>query len=126
MATTNYLKALLPGKCYGNGIMSGAGEAGLCVVLSDDNVFAINDDPTVRSFGILAEDVDDGDYCAVYCDGGIYETDQYNGVITEGTFLQASDTADHLGELEPLGEGGVTIGQAISVVSGVLRFKLFV
>ena len=118
-----YVKAMAPGFRYGLGTISAAGTAGQCVVLSGNDEFTVNDDGAVKSFGILAADADEDELCAVHCMGGIYETDAYTGEIAAGGPLACDAT---LGVLAPLGEGDVTIAEAISVVSGVLRFKLLV
>ena len=119
-----YIETKAPGFRYGLGTISADGVAGQCVVLSDHNVFTVNDDPDVKSFGILAADCDADELCAVHCMGGIYETDQYTGEIAAGGALVCDET---LGVLRASAGGDeLTIAEAISVASGVLRFKLLV
>ena len=112
-----------PGFRYGLGKISEDAVEGQLVVLSNNDVFSINDDPAVRSFGILAADASEGELCAVHCMGGIYDTDQYTGEIAAQGFL-ACDASTGL--LRAIGVDEEAVAQAISVVSGTLRFKLLV
>ena len=57
---------------------------------SGNDLFAVNTDPTVRSFGILIKDYDAGDMPGIYCDGGVYETDVFEGTINAGDDLKVS------------------------------------
>jgi len=118
-----YVETKAPGFRFGLGTISADGVVGQCVVLSGNNIFTVNDDPDVRSFGILAASALAGVLCAVHCMGGIYETDQYTGEIAAGGLL-ACDAGTGL--LRAIGEGEFEVAEAISVVSGVLRFKLLV
>eukprot|EP00919_Chromeraceae_sp_WS-2016_P025793 GHVR01060934.1.p3 GENE.GHVR01060934.1~~GHVR01060934.1.p3 ORF type:complete len:121 (+),score=20.99 GHVR01060934.1:133-495(+) len=118
-----YVETKAPGLRYGMGTISGAGTVGQLVKVSDDNVFMVNDDPAVRSFGLLVGTYTDGEMCGVYCMGGIFETDQFAGDISAGDELACdADT----GTLKAAEEGEFVVGEAISVASGVLRFKLLV
>jgi len=118
-----YLEAKLPGLRYGLGSLSEAGTVGQCVVLKGNDEFELNDDGTKESFGLLAADCAKDELCAVWFGGGIYETDQYTGSPAAGNDL-ACDDSTH--KLAVAGEGDAVIGKAISVVGGVLRFKLLV
>jgi len=118
-----YVETKAPGFRYGLGTLAGAGTVGQLVKVSGDNVFTVNDDPAVRSFGVLVGTYEDGEMCGVYCMGGIYETDQYAGDISHGDELACdADT----GLLKAAEEGEFVVGEAISVTAGVLRFKLSV
>jgi len=118
-----YVEPKAPGFRYGLGTISADGVEGQCVVLSDDNIFTVNADPTVRSFGILAATCEAELLCGVHCGGGIYDTDQYTGEITAADELACdADT----GLLRTAAEGEFVVAEAISVVSSVLRFKLLV
>jgi Uncharacterized conserved protein (DUF2190) len=118
-----YVEPKAPGFSYGLGTISGAGAAGQLVKVAGDNVFAVNDDADGVSFGVLAKPYADGEMCGVYCMGGIYETDQFEGSPTPGAPLACdADT----GKLKTLAEGNFVVGQAISLKNGVLRFKLAV
>jgi hypothetical protein len=55
--------------------------------------------------------------------GGIYETDQHSGNIAAGDVLGCDAQT---GKLKKAGAQDFAVGEAISVVAGVLRFKLFV
>jgi hypothetical protein len=118
-----YLEPKAPGFSYGLGTISGAGVAGQLVKVAGDNVFAVNDDADGVSFGVLAKSYADGEMCGVYCMGGIYETDQFEGSPEPGAQLACdADT----GKLKAVAEGNFVVGQAISLQNGVLRFKLTV
>ena len=118
-----YVEGKVPGFAYGLGFIQGAGEPGQAVKLVDDDLFAVNGTPADRSFGILVNRYADGEMCAVYCEGGIYETDQVVGEPTANDLLACdADT----GLLKSAGEGEFPIAQTISFVAGVLRFKLLV
>jgi hypothetical protein len=118
-----YVQPQVPGFRYGLGSISADAVAGQCVRLTDANVFSVNDDAAKRSFGILAAACDKDALCGVYCMGGIYETDQYVGEIAVGDTLACdADT----GKLKTASGDEFVMGEAISVVSSVLRFKLLV
>ena len=118
-----YVQPLAPGFRYGLGNISGAGEAGQLVKLSGDNVFTVNDAPAVRSFGMLAKAYKDGEMCGVFCLGGIYETDQFEGTPSAGDELACDADSSKLKVAE---EGDFVVGEVILLSNGVLRFKLLV
>ena len=118
-----YVEPKAPGFRYGLGTISADAVAGQCVRLTDANAFSVNDDAAKRSFGILVASCDKDALCGVYCMGGIYETDQYTGNISAGDELACdADT----GTLKAASGDDFVMAEAISVVSGVLRFKLLV
>jgi hypothetical protein len=122
-----YVKELAPGFRFGLGTISADATAGQCVVVSDANEFSVNDDATARVFGILADDYDEDDRCGVHCLGGIYETDAYTGDITAGDALACDAETALLRTLNAEADPAeFQVAEAISVVSGVLRFKLLV
>jgi len=116
-----FLNADHPGLAYGDGTMSGAGTLGQVVKVAGNDLFAVNTDPTARSFGILRKGYADGKMPGIWCRGGIYTTDVFEGTIEAGDPLAVSAagvlTAD-------VGEGALVIAEAISVSGGVLKFKL--
>lgn len=118
-----YVEPKAPGFRYGLGTISGNGAPGQLVRLSEDNVFVVNDDAAVRSFGMLAGTYKDGEMCGVHCLGGIYETDQYAGNISPGDELACHAET---GKLKAASGDEFVVGEAISLQAGILRFKLLV
>ena len=118
-----YVEPKAPGFLWGLGTISGAGSPGQCVRVAGDDVFAVNDDGDERSFGVLAKAYADGEMCGVYCLGGVYETDQYAGNPSAGDALVCDAET---GKLKPQDDETVVVAEALSVQSGVLRFKLLV
>ena len=116
-----YVQPLAPGFRYGLGTLSGSGEAGQLLKISGNNLLALNDDPAGPSFGILTAACRDGEMPGVYCQGGIYETDTFTGTVAPGAQL-ACDAATST--LKTAGENEIVVAEAISVIAGVLRFKL--
>ena len=55
--------------------------AGQVVRIAGNDLFAVNTDPAAPSFGLLVKDYKSGDMPGIYCDGGVYETDVFDGVI---------------------------------------------
>ena len=112
------------GLAYGDGHIQGDGQLGQIVRVVGDDLFAVNTDPEVRSFGILIKDYAGGEMPGIYCNGGIYETDVFEANINPGDELKVSDNG-------LLSGGNITnkqhvIAQAISVQSGVFKFRLLV
>ena len=118
-----YVEAKAPGFRYGLGTLSADGVAGQCVRLTNENVFTVNDDATKRSFGILAAACRKDELAGVFCMGGIYETDQYSGNVAGGNLLCCDGQT---GKLKAVSGQEFVVAEAISVTSGVLRFKLLV
>jgi hypothetical protein len=118
-----YVQPLAPGFRYGLAPLSGAGSCGQLVKLAGPNLLAVNTTPAARSFGILEKPYRDGELAGVFCLGGIYETDQFEGTPAPGNELACDATT---GKLKVKGQGEFAVGETISCVSGVLRFKLFV
>lgn len=116
----SYLNPCHPGLAYGDGVMQGAGLAGQFVKLIGDDLFAVNTDPNVVSAGVLYKDVADGEMPTIYMGGGVYETDNYDGNISAGDCLNVSGN----GVLQAVQPSGPPPAVAISVVGGVLKFRL--
>lgn len=118
-----YCNALFPGTAYGIGHMSTSGEAGQLVKLVGDDQFEVNKTPATKSFGILANRHNATDQMpTVFCNGGIYETDNTTGSITAGAQLGINTD----GKIVTAGEGVAVIGEAIICTGGILKFKLTV
>ena len=119
----SFLNADHPGLAYGDGYMSGAGALGQVVKVAGNDLFAVNDDATARSFGILRKDYADGKMPGIWCGGGIYTTDVFEGTVNAGDELKVSAN----GKLTAgVAAGDKVIAEAISVVGGVLKFKLLI
>jgi len=116
-----YLTPNHQGLCYGDGYMSGAGSLGQVVRLVSHDRFAVNTDPTLKSFGILAKDYTDGQMPGVYCNGGIYETDVFEGVVQPDDDLKVSAHGKLCAGVQA---GELVIARAISLESGLLKFRL--
>ncbi len=113
-----------PGLAYGDGYMQGSGEIGQFVAVAGNDQFAVNTDPKVRSFGMLMKSYADGEMPGIHCKGGTYETDVFEGTINPGDDLKVSDTGKLTGG--NIADDEHVIAQAISVQSGVLKFKLLI
>lgn len=112
------------GLAYGDGYMQGDGQLGHLVSLAGNDLFSVNTDSEVRSFGILIKDYAGGEMPGIYCNGGVYETDVFEGTINPGDDLKVSGTGKLTGGA--IGNDEFVIAQAISVQSGVLKFKLLI
>jgi Uncharacterized conserved protein (DUF2190) len=117
-----HLQPLSPGFRYGLGLISGVGEMGQVVKLEGDDLFSVNTSPSTTSFGVLAGTYKDGEMCGVYCQGGIYDTDQHSGTIAAGDDLACDST----GKLRKAATEEKVVALAMSFQSGTLRFKLLV
>jgi len=111
------------GLAYGDGYLRGDGQLGQVVRVVGDDLFAVNTDPTKRSFGILMKNYKNGEMPGIYCDGGVYETDVFEGTVNPGDDLKVSAN----GKLTAGAQVGEdVVAQAISVQGGVLKFRLLV
>ena len=119
----SFINADHPGLAYGDGYMSGAGTTGQVVAVAGNDVFAVNDDATARSFGILRHDYADGKMPGIWCGGGVYTTDVFEGTIAAGAALKVSANGKLTAGVEA---GDLVIAEAISVSGGVLKFKLLI
>jgi hypothetical protein len=119
----SYLNPDHRGLAYGDGYMQGAGSCSQFVKLVGNDLFAVNTDPAVKSFGVLAKDYKAGDMPGIFCMGGVYETDVFEGTIHAGDDLKVSAA----GKLTAgVGTGDLVVANAISCVSGTLKFRLLV
>ncbi len=117
-----FINANHRGLAYGDGHMQGDGQLGRFVKLVGDDLFAVNTDPTTASFGVLIKDYTDGEMPGIYCQGGVYETDVFEGAVSAGGELGIDAT----GVLTAATEGAEVVAQAISVSGGVLKFRLLI
>ncbi len=118
-----FINAAHRGIAYGDGYLQGDGELGQLVKVVGNDLFAVNTDPATPSFGILVKGYKSGEMPTIYCMGGVYETDVFEGTIHAGDQLKASTN----GRLTAgIGEGDLTVAQAISVSGGTLKFRLLV
>jgi hypothetical protein len=119
----SFINADHPGLAYGDGYMSGAGTLAQVIKVAGNDQFAVNTDATARSFGILRKDYADGKMPGIWCGGGVYTTDVFEGTVNAGDELKVSAN----GVLTAgVGAGDQVIAEAISVVGGVLKFKLLI
>jgi hypothetical protein len=112
------------GLAYGDGHIQGEGALGQIVAIAGNDLFAVNTDPTAPSFGVLIKDYASGDMPGIYCMGGVYETDVFEGTINAGDDLKVSANGKLTGGV--ISEGELVIARAISVAGGTLKFRLFV
>ena len=112
------------GMSYGDGYIQGDGSLGQVVKIAGDDLFTVNTDPTVKSFGLLIKDYKNGEMPGIYCGGGVYTTDVFTGAIVAGDDLMVG--ADS--KLTKLATPGtdIPIAEAISVSGGMLKFKLLI
>jgi len=110
------------GLCYGDGYMAGPGTLGQVVRIAGNDQFEVNTDPTLQSFGLLAKDYAAGEMPGIYCNGGIYETDVYEGTVQAGDNLKVSANGKLCAEVQ---DGEYVIARAIAVdPAGLLKFRL--
>ncbi len=119
----SFINADHPGLAYGDGYMSGAGTIGQVVKVAGNDQFAVNTDPTVRSFGILRKDYADGKMPGIWCGGGVYTTDVFEGTVNAGDALKVSANGVLTAGVVA---GDLVIAEAVSVAGGVLKFKLLI
>ena len=111
------------GLCYGDGYLSGAGSLGQVVRISDHDTFVVNTDPTMTSFGILAKDYTNGQMPGIFCNGGVYETDVFEGTVQAGDALKVSANGKLCAGVQT---GEHVIARAIAVQDGLLKFILLI
>ena len=119
----SFLNADHPGLAHGDGYMSGAGSLGQVVKVAGNDTFEVNTDPAVRSFGILRKDYADGKMPGIWCGGGVYTTDVFEGTIAAEDDLKVSANGKLTGDVQA---GEIVVAQALSVSGGVLKFKLLI
>lgn len=118
-----YVKPLLPGKSYGLGTASAAVNAGYPAKVSGNDTFA-NGDATSATAGVIAKNAASGEGVAIFMDGGVYETDVFESGVAAGDPLKVGSTGKLAKNTTP--ESTPIVGQALSVSSGVMVYKLFV
>ena len=118
----SYITPVHQGLSYGDGFIQGAGSLGQVVRLVGNDRFAVNTDPSLKSFGILAKDYKDGDMPGIFCNGGVYETDAFDGTILAGDDLKVSTNGLLSSNVQ---QDELVIARAISVESGMLKFRLY-
>ena len=120
----SFVDPKFPGIAYGMGTITEAGDTGQFVMISGHDEFALTDAAETKSFGILYKPAASGEMCTVFTGGGIYETDCYVGAISPKNLLKVDPTTKMLAA----GVSGseIAVAEAISLLGGVLRFKLLV
>jgi len=83
----------------------------------------VNTDPTMASFGILAKDYANGQMPGIYCNGGVYETDVFDGTIQPGDALKVSANGKLCAGVQT---GEYVIARALAVTGGLLKFILLI
>ena len=118
-----FINAAHRGLAYGDGYLQGDGELGQLVKVAGNDLFAVNTDPTAPSFGILIKGYKSGEMPGIFCMGGVYETDVFEGTINADDDLKVSAN----GKLTAgVAEGDEIVARAISVSSGTLKFRLLI
>lgn len=118
-----YINPCHRGLAYGDGYLQGDGAIGQIVKLVGNDLFAVNTDPTAKSFGMLIKSCKNGEMPGIYCSGGIFETDIFDGPVAVGDDLKVSVN----GKLTAgVVAGDEVIARAISVSGGTLKFRLLI
>lgn len=110
-----------PGLAYGDGHLSGDGSIGQFVKVTGNDQFTVNTDGTARSFGMLIKSYKSGEMPGIFTEGGIYETDVFEGTINPGDKLKVSSNGVLTAGVV---DGDEVVAEAISVSSGVIKFQL--
>jgi hypothetical protein len=111
------------GLAYGDGYMQGEGKLGQIVKIVGNDLFAVNTDPTAKSFGVLIKDYKNGEMPGIFCTGGVYETDVFEGNISPDDDLRVSAN----GKLTAGAQAGdQVVARAISLSGGTLKFRLLI
>jgi hypothetical protein len=118
-----YLNPDHRGLAYGDGYLQGDGKLGQFVKLVGNDLFAVNTDPTAKSFGVLIRDYKNGEMPGIFCMGGVYETDVFEGTINANDDLKVSTNGKLTAGVQA---GDVVVARAISVTSGALKFRLLI
>lgn len=118
-----YLNPDHRGLAYGDGYLQGDGKLGQFVKLVGNDLFAVNTDPTAKSFGVLIKDYKNGEMPGIFCMGGVYETDVFEATINPNDDLKVSTNGKLTAGVQT---GDVVVARAISVTSGALKFRLLI
>ena len=111
------------GLAYGDGHIQGDGALGQVVAIAGNDLFAVNTDPSVQSFGVLIKDYASGDMPGIYCMGGVYETDVFEGTVNPGDDLKVSANGKLTAGVQA---GEEVIARAISASGGTIKFRLLI
>jgi hypothetical protein len=103
------------GLAYGDGYLQGDGQLGQVVRIVGNDLFAVNTTLTAKSFGILIKDYKNGEMPGIYCMGGVYETDVFEGTVNPGDDLKVSANGKLTAGVQA---GEEVIARAVSVSSG--------
>ena len=97
---------------------------GQVVRIVGSDLFAVNTDPAQKSFGLLVKAYKSGELPGIFCQGGIYETDVFDGTPTPGSYLKTGPN----GRLTAgaIGVGEEAIAQTVSIADGILKFRLLI
>ncbi len=88
-----------------------------------NDLFAVNTTPTAKSFGILIKDYKNGEMPGIYCMGGVYETDVFEGTVNPGDDLKVSANGKLTAGVQA---GEEVIARAVSVSGGTIKFRLLI
>ena len=108
---------------YGDGHIQGDGQLGQVVRIVGNDLFAVNTTPTAKSFGILIKDYKNGEMPGIYCMGGVYETDVFEGTVNPGDDLKVSANGKLTAGVQA---GEEVIARAVSVSGGTIKFRLLI
>ncbi len=111
------------GLAYGDGYLQGDGQLGQVVRIVGNDLFAVNTTPTAKSFGILIKDYKNGEMPGIYCMGGVYETDVFEGTVNPGDDLKVSANGKLTAGVQA---GEEVIARAVSVSGGTIKFRLHI
>lgn len=103
--------------------MQDEGKCGQLVHIVGGDLFSVNTNPTAKSFGILFKDCKAGEMPTVFCMGGMYETDVFEGNINPNDDLKVSGTGKLTSGVQA---GELVVARAISVSGGILKFRLLI
>ena len=88
-----------------------------------NDLFAVNTTPTAKSFGILIKDYKNGEMPGIYCMGGVYETDVFEGTVNPGDDLKVSANGKLTAGVQA---GEEVIARAVSVSGGTIKFRMLI
>lgn len=109
---------------YGDGFMQGDGNAGQAVTIVGNDMFAVNTDATVPTFGFLARSVADGGMPTILRSRGVYRADNFDGTVVAGDDLIIS--AQGLLTAAGGAPGEIVVARALSVQGTLLTYVLLI
>ena len=117
-----FFRSLHRGIAYGAGHMQTAGTEGQVIAPTGNDLFApITGNAT--PFGILRADCAAGDMPGVWFNGGLYETDRYEGTPTAGAPLTFSANSLLTADVQT---DDPVIGTVVAVNGSTIKFKLLI